>query len=434
MEIPDTRYASSGGISIAYQVHGSGDQDLLFAGTTASNVETVWHLPEAVRFLELLGRFARVIRFDRRDTGISDPTKEDLTLEAHSADALAVMDAVGSERPFLLGGIEASRSLAVLAATNPERVAGLVAVCPSAHGSAVTAPEVADEVADAITSMTWPDALIDVWAPSLTRDPVRRARVASYIRTAATPVQVQRLLKLSLTSNVADVLPLVQAPTLVLRPVDARMPEEPQREFAELIEGAVYEEIQGDAVFLYGLDVEMLASRVEAFVTGTVPRPATDRVLATILFTDLVGSTERAAELGDREWTALLERHQAGARAAVATHGGDLVKFLGDGILATFSGPAQAVRCATALIASADSIGLEARAGVHAGEVARAAGDVAGMAVHIAARIVDEAEVGQVLVSRTVRDLVVGSELTFEDLGERPLRGIPDPWGLYAVT
>ena len=316
MRVPDTGYTSSGGISIAYQVHGAEQPDLLFAGTTASNIETIWHLPEAARFFERLGAFARVIRFDRRDTGISDPTKEDLTLEAHAEDALAVMDAVGSERPFLLGGIEACRSLAVLAATHPDRVAGLVAICPSAQGSAVSAPEVADEVAAAVADMTWPDSVLDVWAPSLTRDPERRRRVASYIRTAATPVQVERLLRLSLTSNVADVLPLVQTPTLVLRPVDSHMPEAPQREFADLVKGSIYEEIPGDAVFIYGLDVDRLAGRIEAFVTGTTPQPVTDRVLATILFTDLVRSTERAAELGDREWTALLARHLTAARDA----------------------------------------------------------------------------------------------------------------------
>ena len=434
MRIPATRYAASGEISIAYQVHGSGPVDLVFAGTTASNVETVWHLPEAARFLERLGRFARVIRFDRRDTGVSDPTKEDLTLEAHAEDALAVMDAVGAERPFLLGGIEAARSLAVLAATRPDRVAGLIAISPSAVGSAVSSPEIADEVASAVTDLTWPDSVLDVWAPSLTSDPVRRSRVASYIRTAATPIQVQRLLRLSLTSNVTDVLPLVQAPTLVLRPVDAQMPEEPQREFAELIEGAVYEEIPGDAVFIYGLDVDLLADRIEGFVTGTVPRPATDRVLATIMFTDVAGSTERAAELGDREWTRLLERHLQAARAAVATHGGECVKSLGDGLLATFTGPAQAVRCATVVTAEARAMGLDVRAGVHTGEVARSDDDVAGLAVHIAARIMAEAAVGEVTVSRTVRDLVVGSELAFSDRGERELKGVPEPWRVYAVA
>jgi class 3 adenylate cyclase len=434
VEIPDTRYASSGGISIAYQVHGESRHDLLFAGTTASNIETIWHLPEAARFFERLGAFARVIRFDRRDTGISDPTKEDLTLEAHAEDALAVMDAVGAERPFLLGGIEACRSLAVLAATHPDRVAGLVAICPSARGSAVSAPAVADEVAAAVADMTWPDSVLDVWAPTLTRDPARRRRVASYIRTAATPVQVERLLRLSLTSNVADVLPLVQTPTLVLRPVDAHMPEEPQREFADLVEGSIYEEIPGDAVFIYGLDVDRLAARIEGFVTGTTPKPVTDRVLATILFTDLARSTQRAAELGDREWTALLARHFTAAQGAVASHGGEIVKSLGDGVLATFTGPAHAVRCASALIADTKAMGLELRAGVHTGEVARSGDDVAGVAVHIAARIMALADVGEILVSRTVRDLVVGSELTFDDRGAHDLEGIPEPWSVYSVS
>lgn len=434
MRIPDTRYTPSCGISIAHQVHGEGEHDLLFAGTTASNIETIWHLPEAARFFERLGTFARVIRFDRRDTGISDPTEEDLTLEAHAEDALAVMDAVGSERPFLLGGIEACRSLAVLAATHPDRVAGLIAICPSARGSAVSAPEVADEVAAAVADMTWPDPVLDVWAPSLTRDPVKRRQVASYIRTAATPIQVERLLRLSLTSNVADVLPLVQTPTLVLRPVDAQMPEEPQREFADLVDGAIYEEIPGDAVFIYGLDVDRLAARIETFVTGTSPKPTTDRMLATILFTDLVQSTQLAAELGDREWTSLLGRHLTSARAAVANHGGEIVKSLGDGVLATFTGPAHAVRCASAMIADAKAMGLEIRAGVHTGEVARSGDDVAGVAVHIAARIMTLADVGEILVSRTVRDLVVGSELRFEDRGARDLAGIPEPWSVYSVS
>lgn len=434
MRIPETRYASSGGVAIAYQVHGEGDHDLLFSGTTASNLETVWELPEAARFLQRLGRFARVIRFDRRDTGISDPVKDDLTLEAHANDALAVIDAVGSERPFLLGGIEASRSLAALAATRPDRASGLIAVCPSARGSAVAAPEIADEIAAAVTGLTWPDPLIDIWAPSLTNDPAGRRRFASYVRTSATPVQVERLLKLSLTSNVADVLPLVQAPTLVLHPVDAPMPEEPQREFAELIDGAVYEDMPGDAVILYGLDVDLLADRVQAFVTGTIPKPATDRVLATILFTDLAGSTERAAALGDRQWTDVLERHLAGARAVVSGHEGEVIKSLGDGVLAIFTGPAQAVRCATGLVADARALGLEVRAGVHTGEVVRSADDVAGLAVHIAARIMSEAAIGEVLVSRTVRDLVVGSELRFDDRGELALKGIPERWAVYSTV
>jgi class 3 adenylate cyclase len=431
--IPETRYAASGDVAIAYQVHGEGEHDLLFNGTTASNLETVWELPEAARFLRRLGEFARVIRFDRRDTGISDPIKEDLTLEAHANDALAVMDAVDSERPFLLGGIEASRSLALLAATYPERVAGLVAISPSARGSAVAAPEIADEIAAAVTGLTWPDPVVDVWAPSMTSDPARRSRFARYVRTSATPAQVERLLKLSLTSNVADVLPLVQAPTLVLRPVDTPLPEESQREFADLIEGAVYEEFPGDAVFLYGLDVDLLADRIQAFVTGTVPRPATDRVLATILFTDLHRSTERAAALGDRQWTDVLERHLTASRTLVAAHGGEVVKSLGDGLLSIFHGPAQAVRAANGLVADAQAMGLEIRAGVHTGEVARSADDVAGLAVHIAARIMGEAEVGEVLVSRTVRDLVVGSELRFADRGELELKGVPERWAVYAA-
>ena len=435
MERPETHYARSGEIAIAYQVHGSGRHDILLSGGASSNVETAWLLPEASELFERLGRFARVIRFDRRDTGLSDPFRDDLTLEAHAADALAVMDATGADRPFLLGATDGARSLAALAATQPERVAGLIAVWGTARGGAVEAPGSADAITRSFADLNWPGNLLDLWVPQVAADPVRRDQIMRYTRTASTPRQAARLLHLSLTSDVSEVLPLVQAPTLVLHSRDSIvLPAEAVRQFADMIPGAVYREISGDAFgFLYALDVDELANVIEEFVTGTTPAPVTSRVLATVLFTDLVGSTERAAQMGDSAWAGLLERHHSMTGVTVRDHGGQLIKTLGDGILATFTGPAQAVRCATRVIKQSSALGLVVRTGVHTGELELAHGDVAGLAVHLAARIMGLADGGEVLVSRTVRDLVIGSELRFSERGEHELKGIPDRWSLYAL-
>jgi pimeloyl-ACP methyl ester carboxylesterase len=240
VDVPTTRYVRSGELAIAYQVHGSGDHDLLFNGGTASNIETIWRLPKAVRLFERLGRFARVIRYDRRDSGLSDPIKDDLTLEAHAADALAVIEAVGARRPVLVGGLDGSRSLALLAATRPERVRGLIALAPTACGTASsTAPEVANSMARAIAEIEdFPGRILALYAPKAARDPVLSDRLARYVQTSVTPRQAERLLRLSLTSDISEALPLVQAPTLVLRPRDlAMVPAEACREFADLIPG-----------------------------------------------------------------------------------------------------------------------------------------------------------------------------------------------------
>ena len=434
MKVPKTQYARSGELAIAYQVHGEGEHELLFSGTTASNVETVWSLPEAHRLFERLGRFARVVRFDRRDTGVSDPIKADLTLEAHAADALAVMEAAGLERPVLLGGLDGARSLALLAATHPDEVAGLIAFVPSARGGAAASPEIAERVAHDLVDLSWPKDLLEPWAPGWVDDPVRRDRLERYIRTSATPRQARRLVEMSLRSDITEVLPLIQAPTLVVWPDEiAVLEEEVGREFAALIPNATFRHVRGNALILYALDLDEVADLIEEFVTGTVALPTTNRVLASVLFTDLVDSTARAAQLGDRAWTELLDRHHEAARTAVADHGGELIKTLGDGVLATFSGPAQAVRCAQRVLDDTQAAGLAARSGVHTGEVERSGNDIAGLAVHLAARIMALAGDGEVLVSRTVKDLVVGSELRFTDRGEHRLKGFEEPWTVFAV-
>ena len=434
MQIPETHYAPSSDLLIAYQAFGSGPHDVLLNSGPASNVETVWSLPEAVELFERLGRFARVILFDRRDTGISDPYRDDLTLEAHVADALAVMDEVGTEQPVLVGSTEGARSMAALAATHPKRAAGLIALAPSVRGGAADAPELAERIVDDIARKDWPDRMVGYYAPEWFEDPVRRDRISRYIRTIATPRQARRLLALSLSSDISEVLPHVQTRTLVVWPRDCSfLPEEGARDFAEMIPGAAYREVPGAAVFTYAFEIDVLADLIEEFVTGHAPIPATNRVLSTVLFTDLVSSTERASELGDAAWSALLEKHHGSARAAVERHGGETVKTLGDGVLATFPGPAQAVRCAGQIISEARSLGLEVRSGVHTGEVEVGSDDISGLAVHVAARIMGLAGAGEVLASRTVRDLVVGSELSFADRGEHELKGIEEPWPVYAL-
>ena len=240
---------------------------------------------------------------------------------------------------------------------------------------------------------------------------------------------------MSLTSDISEALPLVQAPTLVIHPRDLRMvPADAVREFTDLIPGARMREIPGDAASTFALDVELVADIIEEFVTGAAPAAPTSRILATVLFTDLVDSTRRAAHSGDRAWATVLDRHLAATRAAVETHGGQTIKTTGDGVLALFTGPAQGVRCAAQIISDARDLGLDVRTGLHTGEVERTSDDVAGLAVHLAARIMSLAQAGEILVSRTVRDLVIGSELRFTDRGEHELKGIPDRWAVYAAT
>jgi class 3 adenylate cyclase len=290
-------------------------------------------------------------------------------------------------------------------------------------------------VARSLADLSWPGNLLQSWLPQWWADPVRRDRMTRYMQSSITPRQAERVVRLSLISDVSKVLPSVQAPTLVLHsPETDVVPAAAVREFADLIPGATYREITGNVFgMIYALDVDELSDIVEEFVTGTAPAPLTSRVLSTVLFTDLVGSTAHAARLGDLAWSSLLERHHSMARGLIGEYGGKPVKTLGDGILATFAGPAQAVRCASRLIAETRSLELDVRTGVHTGEVELGDDDIAGLAVHLAARIMGLAGGGEVFVSRTVRDLVIGSELRFSERGEHELKGIPDRWSVYSL-
>ena len=287
----------------------------------------------------------------------------------------------------------------------------------------------------ALFAADWPEGAVALFAPDWYADRVRHDRLARYICTAVTPRQAVRLLRLSLTSDITDVLPLVQTPTLVMRARDgAWPPPEAVRRFAELIPGAAYRELPGNAVLIYAMEPDLLADTIEQFVTGATPAPVTSRVLATVLFTDIVGSTDRAVRSGDRVWSGILGRYLAASAATVVAHGGETIKTTGDGVLALFTGPAQGVRCAQRIISDSGDLGLDVRSGLHTGEVERTSDDVSGLAVHLAARITSRAQASEVLVSRTVRDLVIGSELMFTSRGEHELKGIPDPWGLYAAA
>ena len=376
-----------------------------------------------------------MIHFDRRDTGLSDPARTDLTLEAHVQDALAVMDAVGADRPVLLGNADAARSLARARGDAPGSRRLRWSCSARRHGASSTCRARRRRSAARSPISTRSPRSPEFFAPGYAADPVRAQRLERGLQSTLTPFQVERLLEMSLVSDVTEVLPLVQAPTLVLQPADALIPGEAVREFADLIPGARFRELPGSDMFIVVRDPDELADAIEEFVTGTTPAPVTNRVLATVLFTDLVDSTRRAAHgrrsrLGGDPRPAL-RRH---ARAPSRPTAGRPSRRRATGCSPSSPARPTAVRCAQELIAAAHDLGLELRTGLHTGEVERTGEDVAGLAVHLAARIMSLAGGGEILVSRTVKDLVIGSELTFTERGEHELKGIPDRWLVYAVA
>jgi class 3 adenylate cyclase len=436
---PQTQYVRSGELAIAYQAYGSGDHELLLCVGTTSNIGAMWDLPGGEQLLGRLGQFARVVCYDRRDSGLSDSVKDDLTLEAHAADALAVIDAAGLQRPVLFGSLDGARALTLLAATRPERVGGLIALSPTVRGAAASNPELASQGVDVVNVGVdldnYPGEFGAFLAPGWRADPTRWDKLTRYLQACVTPGQTERLVRLMMSSDIGAVLPLIQTPTLVLHPRDQKfVPAEAVRGFSELVPGARFREMPGDAGIIFALDVGLLADEIEEFVTGRAPAPATNRVLATVLFTDLVDSTRRAAQSGDQAWSELIRRHLDQAQAAVAAQGGETIDTTGDGLLALFTGPGEGVRCAQQVIGDAGELGLEVRSGIHTGEVERSPDGVAGLAVHLAARIMALGGASEILVSGTVRDLVIGSELTFAESGEHELKGVPGRWTIWAAT
>ncbi|HEY4753995.1 MAG TPA: adenylate/guanylate cyclase domain-containing protein [Candidatus Limnocylindrales bacterium] len=443
MTTPQTRYATApDGVAIAYQVVGDGPRDLVWVPGWISHVEAAWEEPTLAAFFGRLASFSRLILFDKRGTGMSDrvPLGGLPTLEQRMADILTVCEAVGADRPALLGVSEGAPLCILFAATYPARTAAIVLVGGFARETA--APDYpcgrTQEERDAgraEIAANWGGPVgLAIRAPSRVDDARFAQNWARYLRMGASPAAVLALNEMNAAIDVRPVLPAVRVPTLVVhRTGDRAVKVGCGRHLGDAIPGAKYVELPGDDHLPWVGDADAVLGEIEEFLTGVRAGPEPDRVLATVLFTDIVGSTERAASIGDRAWAELLAAHHHAIREQLARFGGREVGTSGDGFLATFDGPARGIRCAQACVAAVRVLGLEIRAGLHTGEVEVAGSDVRGLAVHIGARVGALAGAGEVLVSRTVRDLVVGSGLRFADRGVHRLKGVPDEWQVYAV-
>jgi class 3 adenylate cyclase len=441
---PGTRYAKSGDIHIAYHVIEGGPLDLVVVPGFISHLEIGRELPAFRRLDDRMATFARVIHFDKRGTGMSDPVTEVATLEDRMDDIRAVMDAAGSERAALLGISEGATLSILFAATYPDRTRALVLCGGMARSTwapnypwATPREAILASASEFILPATGTGELADVFAPSMADDLEFRAWWGKVERQSASPSMLAKVFLAFLDTDVRDALPLVQAPTLVIhRRGDRVVSVHAARWMAERIVGARFVELPGSDHSILAGDTESVIGEVEEFLTGTRAAPVEnlDRILATVMFTDLVGSTERAVAMGDTRWRELLEKYHALVRAEVERHRGQTVKTIGDGLLARFDGPARAIRAAQSVVTGVRGLGIEVRAGLHTGECELIGDDVGGIAVHIGARVAAAAGPGEVLVSSTVRDLVGGSGITFEDRGARTLKGVPDEWRLFAVS
>ncbi len=436
---PETRYARSDGVNIAYQVTGQGPLDLVLISGFVSHLELDWEDPRSAHFLERLSSFSRLIRFDKRGTGLSDRPGGLPDLETRMDDVRAVMDAIGSERTALLGYSEGGPMAVLFAATYPERTNALVlygtyAKRQDPDDDYPWAATHAERVAYADeTERTWGESGdLPALAPNADEEFVRWWLARA--RASAGPGAARDLILMNSSIDVRHVLPAVRVPTLVLhRTGDADAHVDEGRYLAERIPDGRFVELEGDD-HLPLIDADQVVDEVEEFLTGVRPGPSPDRILATVLFTDVVGSTDRAVELGDRAWRELLGRHDALVEREVARHGGLVVDTAGDGVFARFDGPARAVRAASAIVDGVRALGLEVRAGVHTGEVELVGDGVSGIAVHVGARIGALAGPGEVLVSSTVKDLVAGSGLEFAERGPTELRGVPGTWTIYETV
>jgi class 3 adenylate cyclase len=440
---PKTRYVGADGLNIAYQVAGDGPFDLVYVPGFVSNVELSWQEPHFARFLERLASFSRLILFDKRGTGMSDrvPTGELPSLEERMDDLTAVLDAVGSDEAALFSHSEGGNLAVLFAATYPERTRALVTagifakrVWSEDYPWAPTAEERARAIEQVEADWGGTGWLIDL-VPSCADDELYKARLASYFRQSASPGAAAALFRMNTNIDIRALLPTISVPTMVMhRTGDRDASVEEGRWIAARIPGARFIELAGEDHIPWVGDSQALLELVEEFLTGGVQGTGDfDRVLASVLFTDIVGSTNMASALGDRRWRELLDSHDKLTRSYVEKYRGRVIKSTGDGTLAIFDGPARSVRCARALRDALAPLGIAVRAGIHTGEIEQRGDDVGGIAVHIAARVQSLAEPGQVLVSRTVTDLVSGSGLEFDDLGEHYLKGIPGAWRLYAA-
>jgi class 3 adenylate cyclase/alpha-beta hydrolase superfamily lysophospholipase len=442
MPIPETRYArAADGASVAYQVYGSGEHRIVAVPGIIFNVEFVWEWPPNHHYFERMGRFATVAQFDKRGTGCSDRLPDAASVEERMEDIHVVMDAVGWDRATILGLSEGGPMACLFAATYPERAERLVLQGSAARFTVADDypvggdPDNLRQAAQAWAD-TWgrPDTLsVPLLAASQVGNEGFLRWMNRFERLSSTPADLLAAFELDLAIDVRHVLPSIRVPTLVVHGRgDNLVPLRWSRYLANEIPGACLVEYDGDHVPpTAGVDEHVDA--IERFVTGTTGSAAADRVLATVLFTDICGSTARAVELGDGAWRDLLDRHEHTLRAVLAGHGGREVNTTGDGMVCTFDSPTRAVRCAAEMVSLASSGGVALRAGLHTGEVERRGHDIAGIAVHIAARVADLATPGEVLVSAAVPPLVVGSGLSFTDRGTHELKGVPGTWATLAL-
>jgi class 3 adenylate cyclase len=441
------QYANSDGVFVAYQAVGEGPRDLIVVMDGFIPIDTMDDEPRVARCMSRLNSFARLIRFDRRGVGLSDPVSPSAppTLEQWVEDAIAVMDAVESERAVVLAACEISPVGLLLAAMHPDRVESLVVINSYARATIdVDYPDglPTEEVARLIAACTDiapaedADDFVFVVAPSAASDPHFRQWWEETGRRGASPALARALMRVQMESDVRPALSTIQAPTLVVH-----MKEEPMipvalgRYVADHVPEARWVEVPGaDDMWWPSDSADDVLDEIEEFVTGVRHTATTNRVLSTVVFTDIVASTERASQLGDQRWSELLDRHDAAVRRQLARFRGTEVNTTGDGFVATFDGPARAIGCARAIRDAAQQLGMQVRSGIHTGEIELRGDDIAGMGVHIAARVAAMAEPSDIWVSRTVTDLVVGSSIGFSDRGSHTLKGVPGSWALYAVT
>jgi class 3 adenylate cyclase len=435
---PETKYTKSGDVSIAYQVVGDGPRDLVYIPEAWTPIEWQWEEPVYERFLRRLASFSRLILFDKRGTGLSDRVPV-ATLEERMDDVRAVMDAVGSTQAALCGICEGGPMAVLFAATYPERTSALLLYGTFARFSRDPdypwgfTPEALDGFRKTVEDSWGTGRSLTVFAPSVAHDARFRAGWGQCERRGASPGAVCALMRMDADIDVRDILPSVRVPTLVIhRTGDRLTPVGGARYMAAHIPGARFAELPGDDHLLVG-DQETILDEMEEFLTGVRPSPVPDRVLATVLFIDVVGSTERAVELGDRRWRELLESYYALVRNELSRFRGCEIDTSGDGFFATFDGPARAIHCACAIRDAVRSLGLSLRAGLHTGECEVMGGKIGGIAVHIGARVAAHAGPGEVVVSSTVKDLVAGSGLRFTDRGVHVLKGVPGEWRLFAA-
>jgi pimeloyl-ACP methyl ester carboxylesterase len=456
--VPETSYASCGDLSIAYQVFGDGPVELVFVGSFASHVELYWTVPEVVAFFERLSTFCRVLLFDKAGVGLSDPVPKVRTLDDRAAEIEAVMDAVGFKRAVLFGGSESGPASIFFAAQRPERTRALILTGTFSYFGfagwddlerdpaelrARLVPELGDDYTPSVKQLArwqaWCRAARSAWgsgeATKALLPSVRSIRSLAMVeRMSASPGMARAALEAAFRIDVRSILPTISVPTLVIHASDEVIPVQEGRYLADHIPGARLLEVDGNDHVPWLADPDRILTVVEEFLTGTQGAPSQSRrALRTVVFTDMVASTQHAATAGDERWRAVLRRFGEITAELTKRFGGTVVKSTGDGHLTTFDGPTQAIRCAAALRADADTLGIEIRAGIHTGECELLDTDIGGIAVHIAARILGYAAAGEILVSRTVRDLVVGSGTGFEDRGSVELRGVPGSWQLLAV-